>query len=620
VIQKKINAPSRGRLSSIIRSSFSVLDRHGKRRFLFVSIMQVVLSLIDLLSVGLVGIIASLTLRGVQSQTPGERTLGILEFLHLDGFTFQSQVIFLVAIAIFLLVGKTLASVLITRRTLRFLAARNAFVSRMLAHKVLSLDLIELQKIGVQKLQYVIGPGINGITLGILGFTASIIADASLLIVLGFGLLVINPLVAFLAVIFFGAVAIIMHFALRKHARAVGEAFYESEIAANRLMADSINIYRELFIRSRRSFYADEIAGLRANGVKAQAEMTFLPNLSKYIIEVALVLGATLIASVQFLTQSATVAISSLGLFLMAGSRIAPALLRLQQGFMQIEAYSPAAITTIEMINEISSSASKNEVLPVKIDFTHSGFTPTVEINQASFSFSDGKSNNEIFIKDLNLSIQPGQFVALVGPSGSGKTTLVNLILGLYKPDSGVILMSGTEPELAINKWPGAVSFVPQEVRILNGTIKENLEFGLNSSESSDQAANDALRNSQLLDLINNLADKAKTVLGENGHQLSGGQKQRLGLARALYTSPKLLILDEATSALDSETEGAITDSLSELQGKVTLIVIAHRLSTVRRADRVIYLENGKILADEAFDALRKKIPNFDQQAKLMGL
>jgi ATP-binding cassette subfamily C protein len=164
-------------------------------------------------------------------------------------------------------------------------------------------------------------------------------------------------------------------------------------------MADSINIYRELFIRSRRSFYADEIAGLRANGVKAQAEMTFLPNLSKYIIEVALVLGATLIASVQFLTQSATVAISSLGLFLMAGSRIAPALLRLQQGFMQIEAYSPAAITTIEMINEISSSASKNEVLPVKIDFTHSGFTPTVEINQASFSFSDGKSNNEIFIK-----------------------------------------------------------------------------------------------------------------------------------------------------------------------------------------------------------------------------
>lgn len=617
---KNKSTSPRGRLSSIVRSSFEILDRHGKRRFLFVSIMQVVLSLIDLLSVGLVGIIASLTLRGVQSQTPGDRTLRILEFLHLDGLTFQSQVVFLATIVIFLLVGKTIASVLITRRTLRFLAARNAYVSRMLAHKVLSLDLIELQKIGVQKLQYIIGPGINGITLGILGFTASIIADASLLIVLGFGLLAINPLVAFLAFIFFGAIAIIMHFALRKHARAVGEALYKSEIAANRLMADSINIYRELFTRSRRSFYADEIAGLRANGAKAQAEMTFLPNLSKYIIEVALVLGAALIASVQFLTQSATVAISSLGLFLMAGSRIAPALLRLQQSFMQIEANSPAALTTIEMINEISSSASKNENLSTKIDFTHSQFTPTVEINQASFSFSDGESNNEIFMKDLNLSIEAGQFVALVGPSGSGKTTLVNLILGLYKPNSGNVRMSGIEPELAINKWPGAVSFVPQEVRILNGTIKENLEFGLSSSESSVEAANRALQNSQLLDLINNLADKVETVLGENGHQLSGGQKQRLGLARALYTSPKLLILDEATSALDSETEGAITDSLSKLQGKVTVIVIAHRLSTVRRADRVLYVENGKILADGTFDDVRREIPNFDQQAKLMGL
>jgi ABC-type multidrug transport system fused ATPase/permease subunit len=582
--------------------------------------MQVILSLIDLLSVGLVGIIASLTLRGVQSQTPGDRTLRILEFLHLDGLTFQSQVVFLATTVIFLLVGKTIASVLITRRTLRFLAARNAYVSRMLAHKVLSLDLIELQKIGVQKLQYIIGPGINGITLGILGFTASIIADASLLIVLGFGLLAINPLVAFLAFIFFGAIAIIMHFALRKHARAVGEALYKSEIAANRLMADSINIYRELFTRSRRSFYADEIAGLRANGAKAQAEMTFLPNLSKYIIEVALVLGAALIASVQFLTQSATVAISSLGLFLMAGSRIAPALLRLQQSFMQIEANSPAALTTIEMINEISSSASKNDNLSTKIDFTHSQFTPTVEINEANFSFSDDESNDEVFIKDLNLSIEAGQFVALVGPSGSGKTTLVNLILGLYKPNSGNVRMSGIEPELAINKWPGAVSFVPQEVRIFNGTIKENLEFGLSSSESSVEAANRALQNSQLLDLINNLADKVETVLGENGHQLSGGQKQRLGLARALYTSPKLLILDEATSALDSETEGAITDSLSKLQGKVTVIVIAHRLSTVRRADRVLYVEAGKILADGTFDEVRKEIPNFDQQAKLMGL
>jgi ABC-type multidrug transport system fused ATPase/permease subunit len=181
-------------------------------------------------------------------------------------------------------------------------------------------------------------------------------------------------------------------------------------------------------------------------------------------------------------------------------------------------------------------------------------------------------------------------------------------------------MLSGIEPELATNKWPGAVSFVPQEVRILNGTIKENLEFGMSESETSNVVANEALRDSQLLGLTNSLENKTETVLGENGYELSGGQKQRLGLARALYTSPKLLILDEATSALDSETEGAITDSLSKIQGNVTVVVIAHRLSTVRRADRVLYVENGKILADGTFDSVRNEIPNFDQQAKLMGL
>ena len=617
--QEKASLPPL-RIPAIVKSSFAILDNHGKRRFFIVSIMQIVLSFIDLLSVALVGIIAALTLRGVQSQSPGDRTLQALQFLHLDKFDFQTQVAFLAGIVITLLVGKTIASVTITRRTLRFLAARNAYIARMLAQRVLSLDLNGLQKIGLQKLQYIMGPGINGITLGILGFTASIVADASLVIVLGLGLLVINPLVAFLAVGFFSAIAIAMHFALRKHARTVGEMFYKSEIAANRVMADSINIYRELFTRSRRSFYADEIAGLRENGAKAQAEMTFLPNLSKYIIEVAIVLGAALISSVQFLTQSATVAISSLGLFLMAGSRIAPALLRLQQSFMQIESNSAAAMTTIEMIYEINNSAGLSQTHSTKIDFTHESFNPALELDNVSFSFSDTESNQDLFIENLNLRIDAGQFVAMVGPSGSGKTTLVNLALGLYKPSSGRVSMSDIEPELAINKWPGAVSFVPQDVRILNGTIKENLEFGLTAPESSDDAIQKSLQASQLLDVINSLEFKADTVLGENGHQLSGGQKQRLGLARALYTSPKFLILDEATSALDSETESAITESLALLQGKVTVIVIAHRLSTVRSADRVLYIEGGEILADGTFDEVRKEIPNFDQQAKLMGL
>ena len=175
-------------------------------------------------------------------------------------------------------------------------------------------------------------------------------------------------------------------------------------------------------------------------------------------------------------------------------------------------------------------------------------------------------------------------------------------------------------PRVATAKWPGAIGYVPQDVALCEGTLAENIYIGYRRDESTLSKVQEAATKSKLLQFILSLPKQFETEVGERGTSLSGGQRQRLGIARALYTSPKLLVLDEATSALDGETEKAISDSLKELRSYTTQIVIAHRLSTVREADQVIYMNEGKILAKGTFEEVRRAIPNFDTQARLMGL
>ena len=203
--------------------------------------------------------------------------------------------------------------------------------------------------------------------------------------------------------------------------------------------------------------------------------------------------------------------------------------------------------------------------------------------------------------------------VVLVGPTGSGKTTLVDTILGIIQPTEGFIEISGKAPSEAISTWPGAMSYVPQHIHISKGSVLENIALGY---PVNSQVSLLALESSKLAELNLDL----EYEVGENGSNLSGGQRQRLGIARALFTKPKLLVLDEATSALDAETESLISETILSMKQSVTIITIAHRLSTIRGADKVIYIESGEIKAIGSFEEVRLKITNFDSQAKLMGL
>jgi len=207
-----------------------------------------------------------------------------------------------------------------------------------------------------------------------------------------------------------------------------------------------------------------------------------------------------------------------------------------------------------------------------------------------------------------------------VGPTGAGKSTIADVILGVIEPDAGMVSMSGLPPDQAVMQWPGAVAYVPQDITVVDGSIRQNVGLGLPEALIRDDLVWESLERAHLAPLVREDRDGLDTVVGENGVRLSGGQRQRLGLARALYTRPRLIVLDEATSALDAETEQAVSAALDELEGYVTLVIIAHRLATIRHCTSVAYLEDGRIRARGTFDEVRAQQPNFDRQAELLGL
>jgi ABC-type multidrug transport system fused ATPase/permease subunit len=197
---------------------------------------------------------------------------------------------------------------------------------------------------------------------------------------------------------------------------------------------------------------------------------------------------------------------------------------------------------------------------------------------------------------------------------------LAEVILGITEPDNGQVWISGLSPSRATERWPGAISYVPQEVAIANGSIRQNVALGLPKDAIDDSLVWRALERARLGDFLRDERDGLDTELGEHGLRISGGQRQRVGIARALYSNPKLLVLDEATSALDADTEVAITETILELASEVTVVVIAHRLSTVKHATQLAYLDEGRILATGTFDEVRALVPSMERQARLLGL
>ena len=599
-----------------VRRIFFLLERSDRIKLLVIVSIQVLLSLLDLIGVALIGVIGALSVTGVASRNPESRISQVLTQLQLENLTFQNQVAVLTCIATFFLITKTILSVLLTRRSLYFLSAKSTQAASILVEQLLSQSILDIQKRPTQSLAYVVNSGVNSLFLSVLGVSTLVISDLALLAVLAAGLFLLSPLIAATSLVFFLIIGIALYGLMHKRAEKIGTEDARLSIKANQQIIEVLSSYRELMVRNRRSHYSTNLRNTHSALTQVLAERTFMPNISKYVIEVAVIAGAVGISAIQFLFLDASNAVATLAVFMAAGSRIAPAALRIQQGLLQIRTSMGVGSETLELISELENvpRLDSNEKA---FTSNHAGFSPRVVFKDVYANYPNASDD---VLKGISFEITPGDSVAIVGPSGSGKSSLVDVLLGVIPVSSGNVMISNSSIVDVIKNFPGAIGYVPQDVLLVDRSIRENICLGFDVDEVDDAALDFAVKSASLGEFLTIFEDGLDTIVGERGSSLSGGQRQRIGIARALVTMPSLLILDEATSSLDGVSEHEITESLLALKGRCTVIVIAHRLSTIRNFDRVLYLENGKINAVGSFDEVRRLVPEFDKQAKLMGL
>ncbi len=605
-----------GLKQSVFMRCFSILPKADRKKLIAISVIQVLMGVLDLVGVIAVGLLGALSVSGLQSQEPGGRIEEVLVLLGISSMEFQAQAIFLSLLALFLLVGRTILSMFFTRRILFFLSRRGAMISSELVSRLLSQPLLTIQSQTSQHSLFAVTNGVMLITLQVLATTVVLLADISLLLIMGIGLFVVDPFTSIGTFAIFTIIGLLLYKYLNLRAKDLGLLNSNLTIQSNEKIIEVLSTYRESVVKDRRDYYAQEIGKIRFNLADASAQLGIMPYLSKYIIESTIIVGALLIGAFQFVYEDTAQAVATIAIFLAAGTRIAPAVLRVQQSSLQIRSSMGAANPTLELI-EALGNAPIEKVVHSDLDLHHLGFVPEVSAKDLSLTYP---GSTQAAIRDVSLNIPAGTSVAIVGPSGAGKTTLIDVLLGVLVPDTGTIELSGLSPSTAVRKWPGAIAYVPQDVAIVSGTIRENVALGYPLNLATDELVLNAIKVAQLDNFVSELPFGIDTQVGERGSKLSGGQRQRLGIARAMFTAPKLLVLDEATSALDGETEASISKSIELMRGQITVILIAHRLSTVRNADQVVYMADGHVKAVGKFDSVRKAVQDFDHQAKLMGL
>ena len=604
-----------------LRKAFSLLSAKDRRRLIQIMIAQALLSFLDLIGVGLIGAVGALTIIGVQSKRPSGFLAEVTDFIGISDLALQNQVAILGLASVVALLSKTALSIFFTQKILHFLSSRGAVLSTKMIKLLFSQPITSINQRSSQDTLFTLTQGVMSVTLGVLGALASLVSDFALLIVISVALFIVEPLVSLGTIAMYSVIALALHKLLHKQALLLGIQQADLQIKSNQKIIEIVKGFRELLVRDRVDYYVSEISNLRFTLSKYLAQSAFLPFIGKYVIETSVLIGGLAIGAIQFALTDAASAVSTLSIFLAAGLRVAPAVLRLQQGALNLKSHLGSADKTLRLISELNSlphnSTSGQDKTLQPVNFQHSNFGGKIEFKGVSYSYP---MTSKLAVEDVTFSVGEGEFVAIVGESGSGKSTIADLMLGVLSPNAGSIRLAGMDPLLAIRRWPGAVAYVPQEPLLIEGSIAANITLGYPEDSMSRVDLDRALKLSKFEEIVESLNFGINTLVGESGWGLSGGQKQRLGIARALYPNPKVLVLDEATSALDASTESEISSAINNLKGKVTIVMIAHRLSTVRKADKVIYLEHGKIIDIGLFEDLRARVQKFDEQARLMGL
>ena len=601
------------KIRDLVKLCLVQFSTRDKRTLYLISALQATVNLLDILAITLIGVIGALGVSYVAGFALPEWVVKVLRYLKLDDFSIEQTLILVSALTAFLFVTKSISSVFINFRVFRFLSIRQAAISTKLSKQLSEAPYQFIKKQNPQNLIYAATDGVNNLVIGVLGNFFTGIAEFLLLFLIVLLLFILNPLTAIFTLVFFALIAFSLHRLLGSVSVKYGDRFSIASILGRSQITTLMYAYKEIYVLGRSEFFTQRFNETRHESAFANAMSNWLQQMPKYIFEIALILGAASIIGFQVLQNSATGGISTLIVFLASATRLTPTLMRIQVALLQLRSYQPGAMITLELIKQLKNSPNKIDMHEVRHVLTN---PPKIEFKNVNFKYQDGESET---ITDVSLTIPAKKVTAFAGVSGSGKTTLIDLLLGIYSPSTGEIIFYDNEVHLKVKKVYG-VSYVPQNPFIIDGTLTENIAIGI-PSELIDKAAIDfAINASGLKSVVDSLAEGIDTNLGGLASRLSGGEKQRIAIARALYSKPKLLIIDEGTSALDGLTEQYITDSIFAMTNDMTIVLIAHRLSSIKNADVIYYMNKGLMKGSGSFDELRSKLPEFAEQVRLMNL
>ena len=576
-----------------VKQSMSYLDRRDKSRLMIAVLGQFVLALFDMAGaagLGFIGVIAAVS---ITNSAPPKSILKVEDFLKITEYTVTKQLAFLGMLVIVLFIGKTLGSLYLNRRVLHFLAAKQVRVASNIWRKVLGSDYLSIAGYSQQELVQAVTDSLNISIIGILGNFMLAISELILLFLLLILLGIVYPSMALLTLLTFGTLAYVTQTKIGRKTREMNAEYSRAAVASKTSLVDSLSVLPEIKVLGRSSFFINKFSADRTMAADAYVKSLWLGQVPKYVLEIGLVLSGIV---VFFFTQATSTSVDAIGrivVFLAVSGRLVPSILRLQSEVIGMHANTGTSqpINTLrDKLKSIDTEGALDTSLGLESSAQRSSETSTaIQFEKVAFNYQKG--GQQFNFGDL--LIHAGNSVAVIGKSGVGKTTLVQLILGLIEPISGNVTLNEKSPKDWTESNHGSVSYLPQAVAIVSGNIAENVALGIPSELIDESNLKLALKIAALDDWVETLPLGSKTNIGEKGLNFSGGQLQRIGIARAVYNRPGLIVLDEPTSSLDEETEGAFLKMLALMHGKTTFVMITHKLAMLDHVDSVLLLEEA---------------------------
>ena len=568
------------------------------------------LSVLDLAGILAIGFVVTSTAIFLTQGSSPDRVIDFAGW-RIPAVTAQTLPFVAAAIlSVFLL--KAFLSIVITKQAAYHVATIEARAAKNISETVFGADLSKVRLKSREEMAFAIQVGSPAAFNSLLNYSSTALTEGSLFILICLGFLLVDPLATVAAIVYFALVAFVIQYFVGTLMARAGEQATKSTIEANGAVGDIIAVFRELSVLGLRHKYIDRIYESRVSAADSAATQTYLSGMPRYIVEAALLVGVAAFILVQALTGDIVSSAATVGVFLSGGFRLTAAMLPLQSSLLNIKGSLPAAQKAHEMLFDdelVSRMTVDRNSASDKLNQSVLSEPVGVQFEDVSFTYP---SSSQAVIRDISLSIEAGNQIAFIGPSGAGKSTLADLMCGVLEPSSGTITVGPT------GRASLRVSYVPQRPGLVSGTVAQNVALGLVEEEVDEARVWDALEKAHLREVVLALPHNIQANLGNYQDGLSGGQIQRLGLARALYTSPGLLIMDEATSALDAESEAEIAKALDQIRGKVTVVLIAHRLNTVQHADKVFLVNEGKLTDQGTFLELVKRNPAIDRLVQLM--